>query len=91
MAEVLDRLGTQLLESYNFVISPFPAFVQKFVSLSLIVFLIVIYSIFIWKFYKFIAKKKIVELNLSQYNNSENPAVSKLVAGAIYFVENLEK
>ncbi len=49
--------------------------------------LIAVYSIFIWKFYKFLAKREIISLNLSQYNRSKHPLLNKFVASLFYIVE----
>lgn len=48
---------------------------------------IVIYSIFIFFFYRFMAKKNIIELNLNQYNRYDNPAIIKLFAAFFYIIE----
>ncbi|MDP2947409.1 MAG: hypothetical protein Q8N88_04805 [Nanoarchaeota archaeon] len=57
----------------------------------LIVFttLIVIYSIIIFYFYKFLSKKNILELDLYQYNQYENPTLVKITAIIFYFFEYL--
>ena len=78
---------TGLLEIYTLFISALPPFHQQAVNFFLIVILVVIYSIFIWKFYRFIAKKNIIELNLSQYSKSEHAFVSKLFATILYVIE----
>ncbi len=49
--------------------------------------LIVIYSIFIFYFYKFLAKKNIIDLNLNQYNYSSSPFLEKFLASVFYIVE----
>jgi len=49
--------------------------------------LIVVYSIVIFYFYKFLSKKNIIELNLYQYNQYENPALVKFFAIFFYLVE----
>lgn len=46
-------------------------------SLLLYTILIVIYSIFIWKFYKFMAERDIIKLNLKQYTSSKHPGFEK--------------
>ena len=76
-----------LLESYKFVISSLPPVFQNFINLFLIVFIIFIYSVFIWKFHKFIAHKNIFGLNLNKYNLSEEPATQKFFHGGFYFLE----
>jgi hypothetical protein len=51
--------------------------------------IIVIYSIFIFYFYQFLAKKNIIELNLNQYNRNENPTLVKFFAVIFYIIEYL--
>lgn len=48
---------------------------------------IVIYSVFVFYFYRFLAKKNIIELNLNQYNQYRNPAITKLFAFIFYVIE----
>lgn len=50
---------------------------------------IVIYSLFIYYFYRFLAKKNLFELNLSQYNNYGSPGIVKFFAVLFYFLEYL--
>ena len=49
--------------------------------------IIVIYSVFIFYFYQFLAKKNIIELNLNQYNRNENPTLVKFFAVIFYIME----
>ena len=84
MAEVND-FG--LLEAYSSFVSTLPSWAQNFVTLFLLVLLIVIYAIFIWKFYRFISTKNIVKLNLKRFNKVEHPFFSKLIEGSLSFVE----
>ena len=58
-----------------------------FLTLAFFTTVIVLYSIFIFYFYRFLAKKNIIELNLNQYNQYENPALVKVFAGIFYIVE----
>ena len=46
---------------------------------------IIIYSIFVFNFYRFLARKNIIELNLSQYNQYSNPTAIKFFA-IIFFI-----
>ena len=48
---------------------------------------IVIYSLFVFYFYRFLAKKNIINLNLHQYNKSENETVTKFLAIGFYILE----
>jgi len=51
------------------------------------VILIVFYSIFVWKLYKFIAKKNIIDLNLNKYNKAKHPILIKFLALMLFLLE----
>jgi len=51
--------------------------------------IIVIYSVFVFYFYRFLAKKNLIELNLGQYNQYQNPALLKFFAAIFYIIEYL--
>ena len=48
---------------------------------------IVIYAVFIWKFYKFLSSKDILQLNLNQYNHSIHPVLEKIFVVVLYTIE----
>ncbi|RMD45894.1 hypothetical protein D6829_00910 [Candidatus Pacearchaeota archaeon] len=50
---------------------------------------IILYSIFVFYFYRFLARRNILELNLNQYNVYENPAVVKIFAVVFYIIEHI--
>ena len=83
----IGDLGVNIFNYYTAIISSLPLFAQKFVGLFLIVLLIFLYSIFIWKLYRFISKKNFIELNLNQYNTSEHPLLAKTLAMFFYVIE----
>ncbi len=58
-------------------------------SLLLYTIFIAFYAVFIWKFYKFLASKEIIHLNLNQYNYSNHPGLEKVSAIVLYTVEYL--
>ncbi|MBS3167543.1 hypothetical protein J4216_00255 [Candidatus Woesearchaeota archaeon] len=61
---------------------------QKIIVTFLIYFiLIALYSIFVWKFYRFLAKRDLIKLNLRQYNKTEHPLLNKLLAIILYIIE----
>jgi hypothetical protein len=64
-----------------------PFWGQQFINLFLWILLIVIYLLIIWKFYRFIARKNILELNLSQYNKTDHAVFSKVIGGTLYLTE----
>lgn len=60
---------------------------RDLVSLFLYTIFIAIYAVFIWKFYKFLASRDIISLNLKQYNYSKHPKLEKLFAIGLYTIE----
>ncbi len=67
-----------------------PNILEFIVSLKpLLLFIagIVIYSIFVFKFYRFVARKNIFNLNLGQYNNQEPGFLKILFASLLYVLE----
>jgi len=51
--------------------------------------LIAAYSVFIWKFYKFLARKNIIFLNLTQYNKTKHPLGNKILHSLLFLAEYL--
>ena len=86
---VIETLTTTLTEAYTTFLASLPAWAQTFVNLFLLILLVFIYAMFIWKFYRFIATKNIFGLDLNKYNTSNNPLLTKLLAGGLYFLEYL--
>jgi hypothetical protein len=76
--EYLDKIMLAIPEDYRFL-----------VTLTLYTFFIALYAIFIWKFYKFLASKNIIELHLKKYNYSNHPGLEKFLAMILYAVEYL--
>jgi len=87
MVEVINLIESGILQGYDSLILSLPLWAQQFLNLFLLVVLILIYSVFIWKFYRFIGTKNILELNLNRYNRSKHPFYVKLIAGVFYFAE----
>lgn len=87
MTEVATAISNFLSDFYNYFLSLLPMWAQNFIGLFFLVLIIVVYSIFIWKFYRFISKKNIIELNLKQYNRSEHPFLSKISGFGLYVIE----
>jgi len=85
MAEEIIASG--ILNTYTELIAFFPSIVQSFINIFLLVVLIVVYSVLVWKFYKFIGKKNLIELNLNQYNQAKHPFFIKFLAVFLYLIE----
>ncbi len=69
------------------IVNSVPEEYRILVTLFLYTFFIAIYSIFVWKFYKFLASRDIIELNLRQYNHSKYPSLEKIFAVILYTIE----
>lgn len=89
MATFFEGLAPSFSGLYEGIISSLPSWAQNFIHLFFWSILLVVYSIFVWKFYRWIAKKNIFELNLSKYNRSEHVVLVKLFGALMYFLEYL--
>lgn len=87
MAGDFEQFGSSLINLYHEFLLQLPNWAQHFVNLFLLSILIVIYSILVWKFHKWIAKKDILELNLKRYNQFQHRVLAKTLAILIYFLE----
>lgn len=83
----VGNLVSQLFQEYEIFISTLPQLIQNFLNLFLFVLLIVVYSIFIWKFYKFIGTKNIFKFDLNKYNKAKHPLLTKIIAAGLYLLE----
>jgi len=86
MQEVTELI-LQLKYFYILFLSKLPIIIAEFLNFFLLVLLIVIYSIFIWHFYRLLSKKDILQLNLNQYNKYQDAILVKIIAGFLYFIE----
>jgi hypothetical protein len=78
------------LDAYNSFFGILPLWAQNFISFFLLVLLIVIYSVMVWRFYQFVAKKNPLGLNLNEkYKPNETSFGTRFVVGVLYFVEYL--
>jgi len=83
--EFVDNIG----KSYTNVVDSLPTVISEALNVFLFALLIALIAVIIYKFYKTLSKKDILELNLQKYNQSEHSGVKKLVAVFFYFIENL--
>jgi hypothetical protein len=81
------EIGGMLVATYQDFMSILPFWLQNFVNLFFVSLVVVVYAIIIWNFYRFMAKKDLIHLNLKKYNRSEHPAVAKTLAALFYFIE----
>lgn len=87
MAEVASALSDSLTSFYHALVNVLPSSIQVAVNLLLISLMIVAYAVLVWNFYRWIARKDLIQLNLNKYNTSEHSVITKLVGGIFYFLE----
>lgn len=83
----LEEISTGLIDVYQGFIAASPPYVANLFNLLFLVLLVFVYSVFVWKFYRFISTKNLLKLDLSQYNKMQHPAAAKTIAWLFYFVE----
>ena len=81
--------GDKLISAFELTSNSVPTNYRLLLILAFFTAVIAIYSIFVYYFYKYLAKKNIIELNLNKYNTSEHPTLSKLIATVFYIIEYL--
>ena len=82
-----DLIDKSLGRVYEYSANAIPVGYQSYFVLILMIILIAVYLILIWKFYKFLARRDLLELNLSQYNTSEHPTLSKMYDIGLFALE----
>lgn len=87
MVEGVNVLGTELINFYREFLSFFPPYVGSFLNFIVLVLLVVVYSVLIWRFYRFISKKNPLGLNLNRLINRETSFFTKGFSGFFYFLE----
>ena len=88
MAGAINNITSETLNnSLNSISSLFPEPYKSYLVLGIFILLISIYSIFVWKFYRFLAKRDLLELNLNQYNNSDHPFLKKFFEVLLFIAE----
>jgi len=83
----LEGVALDFVNMYKDFILSTPAYVGIFFKLLFLILIVLAYSIFVWKFYRFIATKNFLELNLAKYNTSQQPAVARTIGIVFYFFE----
>lgn len=89
MAEVIDVVANTLELIYSKIISFVPLELQGAFLVLVFGLLVAIGALFIWYFYRSLASKDLISLNLRQYNQADSPGVSKVLAVLLYFLEYL--
>ncbi len=80
--------GEVFVDAYNNVLASVGNY-GILVTLLVFTVLIAVYSVFVFYFYRNLARKNLIGLNLSQYNRTENPGLNKFLAIVFYVLEYL--
>ncbi|OYT36051.1 hypothetical protein B6U91_02015 [Candidatus Pacearchaeota archaeon ex4484_71] len=88
MAEVLGKI-LELSNLYSTLVSHFPLWAQNFINLFLLVFLIFVYSVFIWKLYRFMARRDILPSKFARFRITNRPFIDRVAKGTTYFLKNI--
>ena len=72
---------------FSGVLDIFPTALQIPIILFVLSMGVALFAILIWNFYRFVAKKNILELNLNQYNKAKHPVLEKIFESFLYFLE----
>ena len=87
VSSIKEAYLQKTVETYTEVMNSLPQHYAAIINLFVFTLLIVIYTIFIWKFYRFLARKDIIKLDLRKYNKLEHPGWRKFLAVILYFAE----
>jgi hypothetical protein len=91
MTDFFETLGEGVFSSFSDVLNDFfKSIPPEYLFYILVIFsflAVTLYSIFVWNFYHFLARRDILRINLSQYNKSEHPTFYKLIALLIFILE----
>ncbi|MEM3067668.1 MAG: hypothetical protein QXX91_03350 [Thermoplasmata archaeon] len=87
--DIVSEAGETLNKSLYSINDLVPEPYKTYIILGIFIILISIYSIFVWKFYRFLAKRDLLELNLAQYNKYEYPFLKRFFAVLLFILEYL--
>ena len=90
MAEFSGLKGlieSMIINPYSSFLNSLPESYQLIFNIFIYVILIALYSIFVFEFYRLLARKNILRLNLSKYNTSTHPSFKKFFTALLFLVE----
>lgn len=82
-----DFVMDSLVNPYKDFLGSLPNSYQLLFGIFVYVVLIALYSIFVFQFYRFLARKNILKLNLSKYNKTDKPLLKKFFATILFLLE----
>lgn len=61
--------------------------IDGYLTIIIYTLAIIIYSLFIWKFYRFLARRDLLKINLQQYNKTSHQGRKKFFSALLYILE----
>ncbi len=80
-------LVEQFLEAYNAIVGVLPENLKILPPLFFISVTIALYSLFIWFFYRFLARRDVLKIDLAQYNHYKYAGLVKFLAVFFYIIK----
>jgi len=87
MAGVIDTVASVLVNSYTGLVNALPPDYKILPPLAVLTLLIAVYAIFVWIFYRFLARRDLLKIDLSKYNVFEHAGAIKFFAVILYIIE----
>jgi hypothetical protein len=84
---IISEFKEGLVLGYSEITGSLSPDLSPVINVFIFAILISLYCVFTWKFYNFLSKKDLIELNLNQYNKTLHPVLNKLVAVFFYVME----
>lgn len=84
-----EATGSHLFDLYSVMESYVPIKYRMFISLGFYIIFIGMYAIFIWAFYRFLAKRDIFHLDLNKYSKSVHPLFGRFFEVIFFFIKFL--
>ncbi len=88
MVGVIDLFVT-IGDIYKEFLLTLPFWQQNFINLFLLVFIVVIYAIFVWKLYRFIARKDIFPFDVKRFHRENRNIYNRFISATGYFIKNI--
>lgn len=86
--EIASNFLQEVVNSYQTFLLALPPWFQGFINIFILMTFILVYAIVIWKFYKYISKKDLFELNLGKHNRAKKDSfVFSVIEGVLYLIE----
>jgi hypothetical protein len=84
---VIEKFAEGFLDIYQKLISIMPEHLKIIPPVFFIAITLTIYSIFVWFFYRLLARRDVIGLNLRKYNKDRDGAIKKFFAVLFYIIE----